>query len=246
MSDETRRIVIDDGHVMLHDHMVMDASLKTANMARASFAKQKGTFDQSDEKLLRWLAQETHTSPFRHSPITLHVRCPEMVARQWYKHIVGTDYTFKDTGWNEVSGRYIRYDDVYVPDVLHSQAPNKKQGASDEVHKRSTDYILEWTILKNRMLKLYNEMIDAGVANEEARAILPMGLYTEFYWTATPQALWHFVSLRTAKDAQGLTQRYAQAVDKICHDHYGLLWTVLVEEFDWKKYGTRHLPKDEK
>jgi len=79
-------------------------------------------------------------------------------------------------------------------------------------------------------MRFYNKMIDSGVANEEARAILPMGLYTEFYWTASPQALHHFVSLRTAKDAQGLMQKYASAVNAICYSHYGVLWEALVGE----------------
>jgi thymidylate synthase (FAD) len=230
MSKSITKIDIDAGHVTLDDYMHKPAHLKAINVARGSFAKKKDKFDASDEKLLRWLSKEKHTSPFRHSPITLHVRCPEMIARQWYKHIVGSDYTFKDTGWNEVSGRYIRYSDIYVPTELHSQAANKKQGASEEVHKHNTEYVLEWTMLKEQLMRFYNKMIDSGVANEEARAILPMGLYTEFYWTASPQALHHFVSLRTAKDAQGLMQKYASAVNAICYSHYGVLWEALAGE----------------
>lgn len=230
MSKSITKIDIEAGHVTLYDYMNMPAHLKATNVARASFAKKKDKFDASDEKLLRWLGNQNHTSPFRHSPITLHVRCPEMIARQWYKHIVGSDYTFKDTGWNEVSGRYIRYSDIYVPQELHNQAANKKQGASAEANKYSNEYVLEWNMLKDQLLRFYNKMIDSGVANEEARAILPMGLYTEFYWTATPQALHHFVSLRTAKDAQGLMQDYANAVNAICFSHYGVLWEVLIEE----------------
>ncbi len=232
MSKSITKIDIDAGHVTLDDYMNKPPHLKATNVARGSFAKKKDKFDASDEKLLRWLSKENHTSPFRHSPITLHVRCPEMIARQWYKHIVGSDYTFKDTGWNEVSGRYIRYSDIYVPTELHSQAANKKQGASEEVHKHNTEYVLEWAMLKEQLMRFYNKMIDSGVANEEARAILPMGLYTEFYWTASPQALHHFVSLRTAKDAQGLMRKYASAVNAICYSHYGVLWEALSGEVE--------------
>jgi len=227
------RIGIEDsgyGWVNLYDTMKMPAALKAVNVARASFAKVVGEFSPKDEKLLRWLAKHFHTSPFRHSPITLQVRCPKVIAMQWYKHIVGSDYTFKDTGFNEVSGRYVRNTDVYVPEVLHCQAPTKKQGASSEIHKRGNDYLLKWHALNEQVYKLYNEMIDDGIATEEARFILPMGAMTEFFWTASPQALYHFVNLRNAPDAQGIIQRYAKAVNTICEDHYGILWQVMIEE----------------
>lgn len=228
------RVKIDAGHVELYDHMVMPPHLKVVNVARASFAKTVEEFTDKDEKLLRWLVAHNHTSPFRHSMITLHVKCPEFVARQWYKHIIGAEYTFKDSGWNEVSGRYVRYTEFYVPDDLHYQAATKKQGASPDVHKSSANFILEWSMLNEQAVKLYNAMLDVGVANEEARVILPMGLYTEFYWTASVQALQHFVALRTASDAQGLMRTYAMAVNDVCAQHYGILWDILSEAMQGK------------
>lgn len=225
--DHAMTIEVEGGQVRMYDWMHIPPELKSVNVARSSFAKTKEVFEASDEKFLKWLADEIHTSPFRHSPITLHVRCPEFIARQWYKHIVGCEYSFKDTGWNEVSGRYIRYGSTYIPDELHVQAKTKKQGASPDVHEKSDMYLGEWKILSDSMMDLYNRMIDDRVANEEARIILPMGLYTEFHWTASTQALRHFVSLRTAKDAQGLIQQYASAVDVICKHHYGVLWDAM-------------------
>lgn len=225
--DHAMTIEVEGGQVRMYDWMHIPPELKSVNVARSSFAKTKEVFEASDAKFLTWLAAELHTSPFRHSPITLHVRCPEFIARQWYKHIVGCEYTFKDTGWNEVSGRYIRYGSTYIPDELHVQAKTKKQGALPDVHEKSDMYLGEWKILSDSMMDLYNRMIDDRVANEEARIVLPMGLYTEFHWTASTQALRHFVSLRTAKDAQGLIQQYASAVDVICKHHYGVLWDAM-------------------
>ena len=216
-----------DGFVMLYDYMNMPAQLKAVNVARASYQKSKEVYDDKDKRLLDFCGREGHTSIFRHSYITLQVRCPEVIGRQWWKHIIGSEYTFKDTGWNEVSGRYIRYKDFYQPRQLYRQHTNKKQGASDIEHERSEEFLERWSMMQALTVNLYNDMIDAGVANEQARFILPMGTFTEFYWTASAQALHHFVSLRNKPDAQSLMQDYAQAVNAICSAHYGDVWEAL-------------------
>lgn len=218
------------GFVELVDAMQMHPVAKTTRSARVSYAKDRNeSTEQRDAKLMRSLARDHHWSPFRHSPVTLHVSAPEFIARQWYKHVVGAAYSFVDTGWNEVSQRYTEVHDVYTPPSFHVQSKVNHQGAA-EVHAQSDDLrkIYEHNIVN--ALKAYDLLIANGVAREEARMILPLSIYTRFYWTATQQALWNFVSLRKAPGAQSAIQVYATAVEVICRAHYGDAWTALEEQ----------------
>ena len=217
------------GFVELVDAMQVPPPSKVVMAARVSYARdKKPSTEPRDAKLRRSLAEDNHWSPFRHSPITLHVSAPEFVARQWYKHVVGGPYSFNDTGWNELSQRYTVVAEYYIPPVFHVQSAVNHQGAGD-VHPKSSDISELFAMAAAPALTAYNGMIDAGVAREEARMVLPLSIYTRFYWTASQQALWNFVSLRKATGAQGAIQEYAAAVETICRDHYGDAWAALEE-----------------
>lgn len=224
-----RRVNVDDmGHVELIDAMILPALAKVDMTARVSMASDaQPRTDDERAKLATYLATHHHMSPFRHSVITLCVEAPEFVARQWYKHIIGAEYAFKDSPWNEVSMRYVVMDDVYAPSVWHRQAPKKKQGASDEVHEHSDVMRIAYEEAVHKALQTYNLMIESGVAREEARMVLPLSVKTRFYWTASLQALAHFVALRSAPDAQSHIRRYAEAVEMICKEHFDGAWEVL-------------------
>lgn len=215
------------GFVMLVDAMQIDPTKKVAYSARLSFGNEESQKPHS--ALVTHLAEEQHTSPFRHSPISLLVQAPEFVARQWYKHVVGGPYSFNDTGWNEISGRYVEYDKFYVPDEFYCQSKVNKQGSTDEVNAYSA-YYRGWMIGSiESTVYMYNKMIANGVAKEQARLILPMSLYTRFVWTPTQQAVYHFVKLRVKKDAQREIRAYANVVNTICESHYGESWKALQE-----------------
>ena len=227
MTHKTDPIYMGDkiGMVELYDWMQMNPSLKAVNVARASFGKRVTFFDLfKDKKFLDFLAEYLHSSPFRHSYITLYVQCPEVVARQWYKHAVGGDYTYKDLAWNEVSGRYVEYNQFYTPKDFYSQSKVRKQGRTNEVHPRSGHFKREYSRLQEQALALYKEMASSGVAMEQARLVLPFATYTNFYWTASPQAIFHFVNLRNKPDAQAEIREYAEAVAEIGRMHYTHLW----------------------
>ena len=226
---EQLRVDVDDmGHVELVDAMILPPLTKVDTTARVSMANdtQRRTDDER-ARLATYLATHHHMSPFRHSVITLCVEAPEFVARQWYKHIVGAEYTFKDSPWNEVSMRYVVMDDVYMPSEWHQQAPKKKQGASDVVHENSDVMRIAYEEAVRTAVQTYNLMIECGVAREEARMVLPLSVKTRFYWTASLQALAHFVALRSAPDAQSHIRRYAEAVEAICVEHFETVWEVL-------------------
>lgn len=218
------------GMVELYDSMGMPPSLKAVNMARGSFGKRVASFDKSRHtKFLDRLAQEFHTAPIgRHTYITLYVQAPEFVARQWWKHIVGAEYAFKDTGWSELSGRYVQYEHWYTPEKLHVQSANKKSGRSEEVHHRSKEFVERYNDIVKKSFELYSDMIASGVAYEQARMHLPLATYTYFYWTASAQALHHFVKLRNKPDAQAEIRIYADAVEKICRVYFGEVWDSMV------------------
>ena len=189
----------------------MGTDLTVVNAARVSFAKLSKSISAKDKALIAYLAKNKHTSPFRHVYFTFHVRAPEYVARQWYKHVVGAN--FNDAGWNEVSQRWANVDMLYyVPDHVIGDL-------REEFHKAA-----------RKAADLYNEMLEAGVPREEARAILPMGTYTEFYWSASLQAVAHFIKLRTHERAQPEIQAFARCVYKLAEKVAPLSLEALLEE----------------
>jgi len=135
------KIDVDNQHgfVELVDWMTVNPSEKITDAARVSYDRDGAHDAEKDARLIARLAKDGHWSPFRHSPVTLMVSCPEFVARQWYKHVVGSTYAFVDTGWNEVSQRYSEVLHAYYPDVVHVQSSVSKQGsaeAMDELHAK--------------------------------------------------------------------------------------------------------------
>jgi len=215
------------GFVEIDDHMVRNPNEKIARTARVSFGNEDSERDY--DSLIKYLTREYETSPFRHSPVTFVVQCPEFVARQWYKHVVGGPYAYVDTPWNEISGRYIVYDKFYIPPDLYAQSKSNKQGASDEVHPDS-EYFRGQMIGTVESLKLiYDRMVAAGVAKEQARMILPLNLYTRFHWTPSELALFHFCKLRTKRTAQREIRAFATAINELCHEYYGESWPAMKE-----------------
>jgi thymidylate synthase (FAD) len=218
------------GYVRLVQHMGSD--LTHVNAARASFNKESTSFAPADEKLLNFLvnADIPHTSPFRHAFVTFEIKAPLFVARQWWKHIVGADYTdletppFKDTGWNEQSGRYIKYDDFWEPVYFRMAPTNKKQGSIDSPHPNSDHWLEQYRKHVEAGFELYDRMVQDGVAPEQARTLLGMNSYTRWYWSASFLAAAHFVNLRDHPDAQRETKEYADLISRIMQELFPTSW----------------------
>lgn len=216
------------GFVRLVDALGSD--LTVVNSARVSFAKISTQFNDADEKLVRFLAAHKHFSPFRHVVVQFHIKMPEFVARQFYKHIIGSDYAFKDHAWNEVSGRYVKYDDhLYEPEMIRTKAENRKQGSLDIAHPYSNYWIELIHDHNRRSYDLYQKMLEDGVPSEQARMILPLTFFTEFYWTASLQAIAHFVYLREDQEAQKEIRDYANAFDTLIREIAPVAWDALME-----------------
>jgi thymidylate synthase (FAD) len=199
--------VLDHGFVRLDDAMADDLSV--ANAARVSFARRKTELDDADAGLIRFLMRERHGTPFEHNAFRFHVRCPIFVAREWFRHRIGS--------FNEFSMRYAKAtDDFYVPAVEDVRSQVGKPGAytfepvGDELAEETREAMRE---VYEQAYATYERLVDRGVAREVARAVLPVGAYTEFFWTVNARALMNFVSLRNSETAQREIQRYAEAVE---------------------------------
>lgn len=213
--------VLDRGYVILHE--VMGDDLTTVNAARVSFNKKKEQLDEKDQRLIRFLAREGHTSPFRHSFLQFEVYAPLMVARQWWKYVVGSDHIMD--AWNESSRRYVTEEpEFYIPayNEWRSAPTDRKQGSGEPVDvKLGTKLTLSLMDHVKRSVELYEEALAAGVCAEQARLYLPAyGLFVRWYWSASLLSVAHLISQRTAHDAQKEFQEYAWAVYELAKPHF--------------------------
>ena len=187
----------------------MADDLSVVNSARVSFGRRVEELSDADIGLIKFLMRDRHGTPFEHNSFRFHVRCPIFVAREWFRHRVGS--------FNEFSMRYARAtDDFYVPEAEDVRTQVGKPGAysfdpvDDELAEATRE---ELRAVYEAAYETYERLVERGVARELARAVLPVGAYTEFYWTVNARALMNFVSLRAAETAQREIRRYAEAVE---------------------------------
>ena len=209
--------------VELIDHMGSD--LTVVNAARVSFGKRKKEFTEGDKKLIAFLAKHGHWSPFGHCSLQFRIKAPVFVARQLVKHQVGLT-------WNEISRRYVDYEpEFYEVDKWRGRAEDKKQGSDEEntiewVNRSQRTGALQLAV-ENIALKNYNIMLEAGVAPEQARMILPQSMMTEWYWSGTLYAFARVCNLRCASDAQYETRIVANLINEECSKLFPISWTEL-------------------
>jgi len=210
----TELAVLDRGFVKLVDHMGSDLSV--VNAARVSFGKRKEAYEEADGKLITYLAEHEHTSPFRHATLTFHVKAPIFVFRQWMKHRISSEF-------NEISGRYVEFpeEEFFVPGTFRRQAKVNKQGSEGQIGEEASVQAKEIFLAACRnAVAQYKSLIALGVCREQARCVLPLGLYSEVYWTVSLQAAAHFIRLRTDSHAQWEIQQYAQAVKAMVEERF--------------------------
>lgn len=207
--------VLDHGYVRTVN--VMGGDIDVVNAARVSFDKEVSELAERDHKLISYLVQHKHDAVFRHCAMTFEVYAPLMVARQWYKHAVASSHLDDQLGWNESSRRYVTENEVfYIPQVSEwrSAPDNKKQGSADPVKAEvGAKYLQRLRASVERGLSDYRQALDDGVAPEQARLLLPAyAMYVRWRWTASLNALLHFISLRMDSHAQYEIQAYADAI----------------------------------
>lgn len=209
----------------------MGSDLSVVNAARVSFGKKselecidmvKGKYilSHKDDKLIQYLAKHKHISPFGHCFASFHIKAPIFVARQLVKH--------KFLRWNEISRRYVDDEpEFYVPDVWRGRSADKKQGSEGVVN-------LERPLLAAHVTaaEQYEELLDAGVAPEQARMVLPQSTMTEWYWSGSLDAFADMCNLRCKSDTQEETRQVAQQIDRKMIELFPVSWDALTENED--------------
>jgi len=211
----------------------MGSDLTTVNAARVSFGKKSGwdydavafknCLSDKDAKLIKYLAEHKHFSPFGHAFASFHVKAPIFVARQLVKH--------KFLRWNEISRRYVDDEpEFYVPDVWRGRSADKKQGSSDKPATLSltsgygaNQYFVD-------MGEYYRDLLSDGVAPEQARMVLPQSTMTEWYWSGSLDAFADMAKLRCKEDTQYETRLVANQISEHMQELFPHSWEALVGE----------------
>ena len=231
---------ISDQRVEYLDHMGSDLSV--VNAARVSFAKESAWIDEQpgecpsilklseqDQKLINYLAKHNHWSPFAHTSISFRIKAPIFVARQLVKHQVGLV-------WNEVSRRYVDDEpEFYFPSVWRGRPVNAKQGSSGEICLADVlDVDTMWDIFPSEVVETslicYQNLINVGVAPEQARMVLPQNTMTEWIWTGSLMAFARVCKLRLDPHAQQESREIAIYIDGYCKNLFPVSWNALFNE----------------
>ena len=209
----------------------MGSDLSVVNAARVSFSKEsklewkekeysstmyEQVLSDKDKKLIKYLAEHNHWSPFGHASVQLHVKAPVFVARQLVKHQVGLV-------WNEVSRRYVNNEpEFYIPKVWRKKPEGSiKQGSSEE----TVEYDIAGTIEYTK--QTYKNLLKEGIAPEMARMVLPQNMYTEWYWSGTLYAFARVCELRCKDDSQRETRDVAWEIDELAKERFPVSWEAL-------------------
>jgi thymidylate synthase (FAD) len=225
------------GFVELVDFMGSD--LTVVNAARVSFNK-KSSWDEEctatqdgfidvtyilkdkDKKLINYLAKHEHWTPFAHPQITLHIKAPMPIRTQFFKHKVG----FVE---NEISRRYVDDAPEYYVPRFSSRPVNAKQGAGELLNEHDGNRAhLIYSQAIEMANNAYEDLINLGVAPEQARFVLPQATYTEWYWTGSLAAYARFCKQRMAPHAQAEIREYANLISEIISPYFPVSWPILV------------------
>ena len=227
--------VLDHGFVQYVDHMGDDLTI--VNAARVSFNKESAwdgeqhwtgsikdkALSEKDQKLIVYLAKHKHWTPFAHPQITLRIKAPVFIRTQLFKHKVGMTE-------NEVSRRYVSDPPVvYFPHWRGKPTNGAKQGSEDfmpidETYNTVGRY---YDMSIRDALHTYEQLVKMGVAPEQARAVLPQGTYTEWWWTGSLSAFARVYTQRVDPHAQWECQEYAKAIAAIISPLFPYSWAAL-------------------
>jgi thymidylate synthase (FAD) len=205
------KIDINNGFIRLDGYEASDLSV--VNAARVSFGQRKDFLDEADVGLINFLMKNRHGTPFEHNFFRFHVKTPIFVAREWFRHRIGS--------FNEFSMRYAVPElDFYIPEIEYFRTQVGKPGAYKFEQMSNESGEVEYLQRQiNEVCKFakqtYEQLLAAGVAKELARAILPVNTYTEFYWSINARSLLNFISLRNAPEAMLEIREFAEACEFI-------------------------------
>jgi thymidylate synthase (FAD) len=190
---------------------VSGSDVDVVNAARVSYGKFVAQLTERDEKLIGFLMEHHHTSPFEHNQLSFRVKCPTFVMRQWIRHRMNS--------YNEISYRYVKAPlEFYVPAYWRYQDTKNRQGsvgAFEDAQLREK-YMQCIAVAQ----ETYEHLLEKGVAREIARGVLPVCTYTEFIFTCNLHSLMNFLRLRLDAGAQWEIRVFAQALLKLALPHF--------------------------
>ena len=203
---------------------VFGDDLTVVNAARVSFSKAKTELDAGDGKLIGYLADHEHISPFFHPQLRFRIRLPIFLAREWFRHQIGF-------ARNEESRRYIdSTPELFQPTLLRARHEKKKQGSSDTVVSTNAALIAYMQRHGEESIALYEKLLEQNVCPEQARMVLPQSMMTEFIETGSLAAYARLCNLRTAPDAQKEIRDAAALVADQCRTAFPISWAALTKE----------------
>jgi thymidylate synthase (FAD) len=200
---------------------VFGDDLTVVNAARVSFAKESNEMSSGDVKLVKYLADHNHVTPFFHPQARFRLKMPIFVAREWFRHQIGF-------ARNEVSRRYVDTDpEFWMPTVLRERDTNKKQGSKDTEVQYNGHCLAKMELHNDASLALYKDLMKHGVCPEQARAVLPQSMMTEFIETGSLAAYARLYKLRTDPTAQREIQELAGQVGELLAKRFPVSWNAL-------------------
>ncbi len=232
-----KKVLMEDGLGFVELVESFGNDLTVVNAARVSFNKESVfqrvehadgslSFELSDRdtKLVNFLAEHDHVTPFFHPQVRLRIKMPIFVAREWYRSTIGF-------ARNEVSRRYVTTEfEFFVPKELRARDKNVKQGSRDEAVANNDLLVAQMSKYCREALEYYHYLLDVEqVCPEQARMVLPQSMYTEFIETASIAGYARLVNLRLERAAQKEIRMYAQAVANIIEPLFPASWKALIK-----------------
>lgn len=213
-----------DGISSLQLIRISGSDVDVVNGARVSYGKFTDTLSERDEKLINFLMEHDHTSPFEHNQFSFRVKCPIYVGRQWMRH--------RMSSYNEISYRYVQSAlEFYIPKKWRAQDTHNKQSS---VAPFENEALLEkYKETLKACGEAYEHLLANGVCREQARGLLPTCTYTEFIYTVNLHSLMNFLRLRLHPGAQWEIRKYAEGMLKLALPHFPVSLRA------WKK---KHAP----
>lgn len=233
--------VLDKGSLGLLGMLGDDYTI--AKAAWVSYGKQdRDTDSEAVGKVINFMMKHKHGTPFEHVVFQFHVKAPIFVAREWFRHRIGS--------FNEISGRYVTFEpEFYVPDQFRVKSETNKQGSivpTDDWFSHNKGYGINamgpdsfrsaWNNVSNDLLdksyresyNAYKALLDGGVANELARLTMPVGMYTQWWWTVNLRSLFNFMALRSEETAQWEIRQYSEALEQIVQKQIPMAYNTWV------------------
>lgn len=222
------KVFMEDGIGFVELLETFGSDLTVVNAARVSFAKEVTEMTERDRKLVKYLADHEHVTPFFHPQARFRIKMPIFVAREWYRHQIGL-------ARNEVSRRYVDTPpELWIPSEVGVRArdPKAKQGSKEEAVPNANEVVSTIAAHGRHTVDFYHSLLEKGLAPEIARGVLPQSMYTEFIETGSLAAYGRIWGLRTDPTAQREIQAYATAMGQQLRDHFPVCWDAITGKKD--------------